>query len=180
MLNYLTIIKLNRSNDAENRLVTKGDIRYTWGKDGNLPGEEGMRRGAVYRYNGAGRMVYSEVIRHDSRSLVRSAYGYDALGRRTLVRNAGADTVRTLYDGTGFEVIREGVVFSDGRFTTRYSEGVQALANQGTEGSRYRWIGEDAAADARTRVIEEEGEYVAGRGRYTGAGVRNCLTITCE
>jgi RHS repeat-associated protein len=115
-------------------------------------------------------MVYSEVTRHDDRSLVRSAYAYDALGRRTLVQDAGHDTMRTLYDGTGFEAVREGTVFSDGRFTTRYSEGVQALTNPGTEGSRYRWIGE-APVDARTRIIEEGGEYGEGRGRYTGVSV---------
>jgi YD repeat-containing protein len=156
--------------DAENRLVTKGDIRYTWDKDGNLLSEAGMRRRAAYRYNGANRMVYSEILRHDGRSRVGSVYGYDALGRRTVVQDGGSAAMRTLYDGTGFEVIREGETFSDGRFTTRYSEGAQALTNRGTDGSRYRWIGDDASADARTRVTEE-GEYAEGRGRYTGVGV---------
>jgi hypothetical protein len=128
-----------------------------------------MRRRAVYRYNGANRMVYSEVARHGHRSRVGSVYAYDALGRRMLVQDGGSAAMRTLCNGTGFETVREGVTFSDGRFTTRYSEGVQALANPGTEGSRYRWVG-DVSAEARTRVIGD-GEYAEGRGRYTGAGV---------
>jgi RHS repeat-associated protein len=77
--------------------------------------------------------------------------------------------MRTLYDGTGFEVIREGAVFSDGRFTTRYSDGAQSMTNTGTEGSRYRWVGE-GSGDVRTRVIYEDG-YSTGTGRYTGISV---------
>jgi RHS repeat-associated protein len=87
-----------------------------------------------------------------------------------VARDEGGETMRTLYDGTGFEVIREGAVFSDGRFTTRYANGIQTTTNTGTEGSRYRWVGGEAG-EARTRVIYEDG-YSAGAGRYTGISVK--------
>jgi hypothetical protein len=41
--------------------------------------------------------------------------------------------VRTLYDGKGFEVIREGVTFKDGQFTTRYAPGgLEAMGSGAT------------------------------------------------
>jgi RHS repeat-associated protein len=77
--------------------------------------------------------------------------------------------MRTLYDGLGFEVIREGETFNDGSFTTRYSEGIQRQNNTGTEGSRYRWISE-GAENIRTRSLYEDG-YGATPGRFTGISV---------
>ncbi|MDR2178224.1 MAG: hypothetical protein LBP20_09335 [Treponema sp.] len=41
------------------------------------------------------------------RSRVTSRYAYDGLGRRTAVQEAGGNTIRTLYDGLSFEVIRD-------------------------------------------------------------------------
>jgi RHS repeat-associated protein len=155
--------------DRENQLLKKGDIVYTYDKDGNLLSEEGLRRRAEYRYNGQNRMVYSEINDHTEKSRAIGEYRYDGLGRRTLVRDAGGDTMRTLYDGTGFDVIREGVVFSDGRFTTRYSTGIQSETNTGTGGSRYRWVGGESE-EGRTRVIYEDG-YRAATSRYTGISV---------
>jgi RHS repeat-associated protein len=155
--------------DKENRLTRKGDIAYGYDADGNMLREEGLRRGAEYRYDGRDRMVYSEVTSHTERTRTRSGYWYDGLGRRVLARDEGGEAMRTLYDGTGFEVIREGAVFSDGRFTTRYSNGAQSMTNTGTEGSRYRWVGE-GSGDVRTRVIYEDG-YSTGTGRYTGISV---------
>jgi RHS repeat-associated protein len=114
-------------------------------------------------------MVYSEVSDHVEKNRTISEYRYDGLGRRTLVRDAGGDAMRTLYDGTGFEAVREGVVFSDGRFTTRYSSGIQTATNTGTGGSRYRWVGGESEA-GRTRVIYEDG-YRAATSRYTGISV---------
>jgi hypothetical protein len=77
--------------------------------------------------------------------------------------------MRTLYDGFSFEVIREGETFSNGSFTTRYSEGIQRQHNSGTEGSRYRWIGEGTER-VKTRSLYEDG-YGAAPGRFTGISV---------
>jgi RHS repeat-associated protein len=155
--------------DKENRLIQKGDIAHIYDRDGNLLSEEGLRRRAEYRYNEQNRMVYSEVSGHTEKNRTISEFRYDGLGRRTPVRDAGGDAMRTLYDGTGFEVVREGVVFSDGRFTTRYSSGMQSATNTGTGGRRYRWVGGESE-EGRTRVIYEDG-YSAGTGRYTGISV---------
>jgi RHS repeat-associated protein len=161
---------INYSYDAENRLIQKGDVVYTYDKDGNLLSEKGLRREAAYRYNGQNRMAYSEVLSHVEQSRIRTGYTYDAFGRRTEIQDEGGQAVRTLYDGTGFETVREGVTFTDGRFTTRYSEGIQGQANTGTGGSRYRWVGDEDSTEARTRSAEEAG-YRTVSARYTGTGV---------
>jgi YD repeat-containing protein len=132
--------------DAENRLVKKGDVVYTNDKDGNTMSEKGIRYEAKYRYNGQNRMIYSEVTSHVERTHTVSFYEYDALGRRNITEDIMGQAVRTLYDGKGFEVIREGVTFKDGQFTTRYAPGgLEAMgsgasvSNKAT-GERYRWI----------------------------------------
>ncbi|MDR1251765.1 MAG: hypothetical protein LBK62_06315 [Treponema sp.] len=91
-----------------------GTIVYTYDRDENLLSEKGLRREARYEYNGQDRMVYSEVTRHEERSRATSRYAYDALGRRTVSQDAGGSAMRTLYNGLGFEVIREGETFTDG------------------------------------------------------------------
>jgi RHS repeat-associated protein len=58
-------------------------------------------------------------------------------------------------------------MFNDGRFTTRYSEGIQWTTNSGTEGSRYRWVSEQGV-EVRTRST---GEYSSVTARYTGISV---------
>jgi RHS repeat-associated protein len=146
----------------------KGDIVYAYDQDGNLLGETGLRREAAYRYNGQNRMVYSEVASRAERSRIAADYAYDAFGRRTVTQDEGGQAMRTLYDGTGFETIRKGVTFRDGRFTTRYSGGIQSGADTGTEGNRYRWVGD--VTEGGTRSAEAEG-YTATAGRYTGVSV---------
>jgi RHS repeat-associated protein len=87
-------------------------------------------------------MIYSEAARAGARRVV-SRYSYDGLGRRTLEREEGGETMRRLYDGLGFEEIRAGATFSDGSFTTRYATGV-VRPEAKDEGMRYRWLGETA------------------------------------
>jgi RHS repeat-associated protein len=79
--------------------------------------------------------------------------------------------MRTLYDGQGFEVIREGEVFGDGAFTTKFSTGrISGVTGGGAaDGGRYRWIGE-SAEEGRYRYINEE-TGMAAQGRYTGVQV---------
>jgi RHS repeat-associated protein len=78
--------------------------------------------------------------------------------------------MRVLYDGLSFEVIREGETYTDGSFRTRYGNGgVQTNENRGTEGSRYRWIGEGTNG-VRTRETGE-GAYSESAARWTGTKV---------
>ena len=153
--------------DAENRLIKKGDIVFTNDRDGNVLNEKGLRYEAVYGYNGQNRMIYSEVTNHAFKSFTANWYEYDALGRRTITENAAGLVLRTLYDGKGFEVIREGETFLDKSLTTQYSN-VSSANNARTSavsGERYRWIGGDG--EGRT---SEPGYTVQGN-RYGGRGV---------
>jgi RHS repeat-associated protein len=154
--------------DAENKLVKNGDIEYISDKDGNILMEKGARYEANYLYNGQDRMVYSEVINHVDRTHVARMYDYDALGRRTLTESITGERIRTIYDGKGFEVIREGETFRDGSLTTRYAPSdpsANVSSNQAT-GERYRWVSDGTST--RTRSIEG---YTIAESRYGGRGV---------
>jgi RHS repeat-associated protein len=157
--------------DAENRLARKGDIVYAYDKDGNLLSEKGARREAEYRYGGQNRMEYSRVTSlAGSNSRAESRYAYDGLGRRTLAQDAGRGAVRTLYDGLGFEAIREGETFSDESFAAWAAAGAVLGGGgegAGASGTRYRWIGDEDAGDDRTPAAGAEG-YAAGQARYAG------------
>jgi RHS repeat-associated protein len=157
-------------DDGENRLVKKGDIVITNDKDGNTLTEKGTRYEAKYEYNGQNRMVYSEVTSHSDRTRSVSVYDYDALGRRTLTQNVTGQTLRTVYDGRGFEVIREGETFRDGSLTTSYSSSAQTRGQNNTlrsnepTGERYRWIGESGTATANGEGYAVQGSRYGGRG----------------
>ena len=161
--------------DAENRLVKKGDIVYNNDKDGNVLGEKGLRYEANYEYNGQNRMVRSVVTSHVEKTHVVSAYAYDAFGRRTVTESVTGQTLRTLYDGQTFEVIREGESYRDGSFTTRnstsglFENGSGTLQSGQVTGERYRWVGEGGDG-GRTRSTAEDGYTVQGN-RYGGRGV---------
>jgi len=136
-------------------------------KDGNVLSEKGLRYEAAYEYNGQNRMTYSEVTSHADRTHTVTMYEYDALGRRTLTQSVTGQAMRTLYDGKGFEVIREGEAHINGSLTTRYATGTTASSATGQlPNSRYRWIGEDGNA-----VTTAEDGYAVQGGRYGSRGV---------
>jgi hypothetical protein len=99
----------------------------------------------------------------------RRLYTSEAQGIEAEIPQDAGGTMRTLYDGLSFEVIREGETYGDGSFTTRDAQGSMATVNRGKEGSRYRWgcVGMNAA---RTRTV---GEYGEATERYRG------IKVTC-
>jgi RHS repeat-associated protein len=166
--------------DAENRMTARGDIKLAHDQDGNLLSETGLRYEARYEYNGANRMTYSETARAGGGRVV-SRYGYDGLGRRTLEREEGGETMRRLYDGLRFEEIRAGATFSDGSFTTKHATGL-VRPEAKDEGTRYRWLGEtgwgsrsggegSAATAAKYTGIQAT---LYARGEAVGMNVTSC------
>jgi hypothetical protein len=159
--------------------VKKGDIVITNDRDGNVLTEKGTRYEARYEYNGQNRMVYSEVTSHSDRTHSVSVYDYDALGRRTLTQNVTGQIMRTVYNGRGFEVIREGEAFRDGSLTTSYSSSAQARGQNNTlrsnepTGERYRWISEGGTATGEGYAIQ--GSWYGGRGimDFTPASIQS-------
>jgi hypothetical protein len=82
-------------------------------------------------------MVYSEIRDMVKGIVIKIEYAYDGYGRRTVVKEADREGMRTLYDGMGFEVIRESVVYGNGSRS-------MAAPNTGTRGlSRYRYVEEE-------------------------------------
>ena len=76
---------------------------------------------AVYEYNPQNRMVRSRVVDDEARTMASTRYGYDPLGRRALVQDNGTTTLRTLYDGLGFDVVKESPVYANGGFVDTYN-----------------------------------------------------------
>jgi RHS repeat-associated protein len=91
---------------------------------------------------------------------------YDGLGRRTVESEEGGQTMRTLYDGLGFEEVRRGAVFTDGSFTTKHATGIVRPETR-DEGIRYRWLGETGS--------ESRGGDAAGAVAARYAGVQATL-----
>ncbi len=152
--------------DSENRLLSMGNTVYTYDKDGNLLGEKSLRKTVTYGYTDSNRMKSSIVTDITKKTRTMTNYAYDAFGRRTLVKDAGGETMRTLYDGLSFDVVRSSVTLADGSFTTNYSGGRITAAGTDATSSRYRWI-EDSSDDDRYRSIDEDG-YGTSPQRYTG------------
>jgi RHS repeat-associated protein len=91
-------------------------------------------------------MSMSTVTDHIKKTKTITHYDYDAFGRRTLVQDEGGKIIRTLYDGLSFDIIREQETFADGYFTNTSDTGIAWGAVSEGDGSRYRYIGDDAPA----------------------------------
>jgi len=152
--------------DAENRLVSMGDVLYAWDRDGNLMSEKSLRKTATYAYTDTNRMKTSIVSDLTKKKRTTTDYAYDAFGRRTLVKDTGSNTMRTLYDGLTFDVVRSGVTLAGGSFSANYTEDRISAAGTDAGSSRYRWI-EDYSSDDRYRTIDDEG-YGTGSDHFTG------------
>ena len=92
------------SYDEENRLLktcgVSGDgVEYRYDSNGNLLSQTSSLKHSIYEYNPQNRMVRSRVVDDEVRTIASTRYGYDVLGRRTLVQDNNATTLRTLYDG---------------------------------------------------------------------------------
>ena len=147
-------------------------LAITNDKDGNTLAEKGLRYEARYEYNGQNRMAYSEVMSHAGKTRTVTMYEYDTLGRRALTQNVTGQAMRTVYDGRGFEVIREGETFRDGSLTTRFATG--GITTNGATGQsdrptgeRYRWVsdGGNGRATADDGYSAQGGCSPAPRGR---------------
>ena len=137
--------------DAENRLVHSGSDRargsdYTYDANGNLMSKKNLYKTEEYEYNLTNRMKKSVVTDQIKKTKTITHYDYDAFGRRTLVQDEGGKIIRTLYDAFSFDIIREQETFADGYFTNTRDTGIQWGKVSEGDGSRYRYIGDDAPA----------------------------------
>ena len=74
-----------------------------------------------FDYNAINRMKLSTVTDLTEHSYTATTYAYDGFGRRTLTQTEGHTANRPLYDGTGFEILRQGTADSNGSFVN-YTE----------------------------------------------------------
>ena len=113
-------------------------------------------------------MVRSRVIDDEARTIASTRYGYDVLGRRTLVQDNGATTLRTLYDGLGFDVVKESPVYSNGGFTDTYNIGIQYEPAGRATGDRYRYLDDGDTATSEKYQYIEDNAYQTVSSRYAG------------
>ncbi len=137
--------------DKENRLIHSGSDEgrgsgYTYDKNGNLLTKTNLYKTEEYSYTGTNRMSMSTVTDHIKKTKTITHYDYDAFGRRTLVQDEGGKIIRTLYDGLSLDIIREQETFADGYFTNTSDTGIAWSPVSEGDGSRYRYIGDDAPA----------------------------------
>ena len=112
-------------------------------------------------------MVRSRVIDDEARTIASTRYGYDPLGRRTLVQDNNAATLRTLYDGLGFDVVKESPVYANGGFTDTYNIGIQYEPAGRATGERYRYLDDGQGTSGKYQYIEDS-SYQTVSSRYTG------------
>ena len=110
---------------------------------------------SVYEYNHQNRMVRSRVIDDEARTIASTRYGYDPLGRRSVIQDNNATTLRTLYDGLSFDVVKESPVYASGGFTDTYNTGIQYTPAGRATGERYRYL-DDGATGEKYRHIEDK------------------------
>ena len=100
-------------------------------------------------------MARSRVIDDEAQTIVSARYGYDPLGRRSVVQNNSTTTLRTLYDGLSFDVVKESPVYASGGFTDTYNTGIQYPPTRRATGERYRYL-DDGATGEKYRHIEDK------------------------
>ena len=150
------------SYDAENRLVktcgnTGVGVEYAYDNNGNLLSQTGSLKHSIYEYNPQNRMVRSRVVDDEARTIASTRYGYDPLGRRALVQDNNAATLRTLYDGLGFDVVKESPVYASGGFTDTYNTGIQYSPAGYATGERYRYLDDGVSATSeKYQYIEDK------------------------
>ncbi|MEE1000266.1 MAG: RHS repeat-associated core domain-containing protein [Treponemataceae bacterium] len=100
---------------AYNATSLKG-TRYTYDANGNMLSSESLYSVKFFDYNESNRMKLSTVTDLIEHSYTATTYAYDGFGRRTLTQTQGETATRTLYDGTSFEILRQGTADSNGSF----------------------------------------------------------------
>ena len=123
---------------------------------------------SIYEYNPQNRMVRSRVVDDEARTIASTRYGYDVLGRRTLVQDNNATTLRTLYDGLGFDVVKESPVYANGGFVDTYNTGIQHTPAGYATGERYRYLDDGVSATSEKYQYIEDNEYQTVSSRYAG------------
>ena len=106
--------------------------------------QTGSLKHSIYEYNPQNRMVRSRVIDDEERTIASTRYGYDVLGRRTLVQDSNATTLRTLYDG------------------------IQHTPAGYATGERYRYLDDGVSATSEKYQYIEDNDYQTVSSRYAG------------
>ena len=108
------------------------------------------------------------MVDDEARTIASTRYGYDPLGRRALVQDNNAATLRTLYDGLGFDVVKESPVYASGGFTDTYNTGIQYSPAGYATGERYRYLDDGVSATSEKYQYIEDNEYQTVSSRYAG------------
>ena len=112
-------------------------------------------------------MARSRVIDDEAKTIASARYGYDPLGRRSVVQDNNTTTLRTLYDGLGFDVVKESPVYASGGFTDTYNTGIQYPPTRRATGERYRYLDDGQGTSGKYQYIEDNA-YQTISSRYAG------------
>ena len=165
--------KISYSYDSENRLIFSGAngksiVKYTYDRKGNLLTQESELKNRSYSYNSQNRLVYSEVTDKAQKTYTRTAYAYDAFGRRIIVQDNNDAALRTLYDGFSFDVIKQSPVFDNGLFADSSQTGIRWSNTGKPTGDRYRYISDEESSDGNRYYYLDQNNYKCVSSRYLG------------
>ncbi len=163
--------------DAENRLIFFGPsgqnrtgVFCTYDARGNLIAEEGLISKSYFEYDPENRMVCSSVTNLKTNEKSSTHYSYDALGRRTLVQDEKGPLMRTLYDGLGFDRIKESPAYENGTALTEVFSwrNLSAASNEYYHDSGLSFADKDSEQTEQNliRVSQQDDSFMPGESRY--------------
>ena len=165
--------KIEYCYDKENCLVSSGSkgqvfVNYTSDKMGNLLSEESATKKFNYSYNVRNRLISCECTDESAKTYAQTSYAYDAFDRRSIVKDFNSLAISTLYDGMGFEVVKQNPVYIKGLFADVPEVGIRWEKSGNPNGDRYRYLSdEDSAEGSRYFYLDEENYKIAST-RYYG------------
>lgn len=153
---------INYIYDKENYLLASGSnnqsfIKYTYDKMGNMLTEESSFKTVRYSYNQQNRLSNCEIIDRKEKIYSQTSYAYDSFGRRVIVQDKGEPSIKSIYDGFSFDVIKQGPAYIDALFT------------DGTPtGGRYRYLSDDKNTDDSRYYSFDNESYKNSVSRFKG------------
>ena len=117
--------KIDYIYDAENHLKEicangKSVIKYNYDENGNLTEEINSEIRKQIKYSASNRMT--EIIKTGKDFYSTASFSYDAFNRRVLRSYSQSQTLRTVYDGFSFDILKESPVYENGLYTNTFKD----------------------------------------------------------
>ena len=168
--------------DSENRLIKNNSINpvdYEYDANGNLIREVSCKKENVFEYDGDNRLIRLVQTDKERNSSVERKFSYDGLGRLVEVKDGTGNTIRYVYDGLSYDLLK--VYASEKEYSVN-------SATKAYSGSDLRYVNASTYTASKQALSgkEKTETYAAGNdyvpvnegGLYNGE--RNFVTVNGE